>query len=262
MNDALDIALHWYRFWRDRGNDILIGALLAEFLIEALWIERPNWSPWNRAARGPKRWMPRLRRFTLSRKQAIIVAAFIVFLGVSVERIFGNWADDKADEIRTNLQQRIIQISPRNWLLTTDVADRIVTKLKHFAGQRVAVYENQKYVDDKFEVSSLAMSLDGLFNKAGWLNPSGGPIIEGSGRNGAFTNIWVDPPGRGGVNQMLIEADLKASADVKAAAKALAEALFSEGLIAGYFPKEPPFAGVPLVENDVIAITVGRRPLP
>jgi len=190
----------------------------------------------------------------------MILAALMVVLGVSVERWKGCKADEIVDQIRTTLQTRIIQVSPRSWLLTSDVQERVIDSLKAFTGQRIAVFVNQKYVEDKFEAMAFAMSLDSLLNNAGWLAPSGKKILD----NGQFTNIWYDPPRREGVNAIAVETDPKAVDSVKKAARALNAVLVSADLSSAYWSDKllRTFGGVPVTPGDTIAITIGRRPLP
>jgi hypothetical protein len=260
MNDALDKALHAYRFWRDRGEDILIAALLAEFLIEALWPEHRNWSPWDRTSTTGSvrcwRFKHSLTRIVPSRKQAMVVAAFIVLLGVAVERIWGTLADDKSDEIRTNLQERLIGISPRIWLFSGDALNRVASRVKPFSGQRVAMFENWQSVDDKEELQLFVFSLNAVLGGAGWLNHNGQIIdVDSTGR---FNNLSLDPPNRSGVHGVLIEASKSSLLKTKRAANALADALISEQLFA-YAHTEATLSDLSLPGDNIIAITVGAR---
>jgi hypothetical protein len=123
MTDPLDLALHSYRFWRDIGADVLIIALLVEFLIEAYWPEHPE-----------------RRHLRLSRTQAMTFAAFVVFAGVGIERIWGTLADDKSDEIRNNLAGRVAhlkEIGPRD--LSPDVQAKLVATWRKYAGQTITI---------------------------------------------------------------------------------------------------------------------------
>jgi hypothetical protein len=182
MNDALDTALHSYRFWRDKGNDILIAALLAEFLIEAPWTEHPNWWPWNRnkTKRALRSWRLKhvLRDLALSRKRAMVAAAFIVFFGVAVERIWGNWADDKADEIRFKLETELLEVGPRTQLLYGQPRADFVARMKRFKGQNVETRYCRQYMDSPIneEAMSVAMLLPVRLKEAGWNAPFAAPL--------------------------------------------------------------------------------------
>jgi hypothetical protein len=93
MNHDLEIALTAARRWRDLGNLILLGGILAEILIEGFCPDR-------------------LSVFTLSwrdhicepRSIVILIAGLITLAGLLLERTKGQDADDFADQIRTNLE--------------------------------------------------------------------------------------------------------------------------------------------------------------
>jgi hypothetical protein len=130
MNDPLVTALHSYRFWRDIGADVLIAALLVEFLIEAWWPEHPE-----------------KRHVGLSRRRAMTIAAFVVLAGVAVERFWGTWADDVADQIRTIQEQQIVTAyeravagAPRE--LSVNERDALASLWRQYAGRL------QKYSDE------------------------------------------------------------------------------------------------------------------
>lgn len=181
MNDALDIALHSARFWRDRGADILIAALLVEFLIEAMWSEQSK------------------RKFlALSRKQAMIAAAFVVFFGVAIERIWGTLADDKSDEIRTNLQKKTIALSPRWWLLDGESGQRIAAALSVFHGQKIELSMglfSGTEVALVLEPTSCLGAIANILNNAGWVDPNGKsdlPYIGWRQRGATFIGLWIE----------------------------------------------------------------------
>ncbi len=245
MNDALDIALHSARFWRDRGSDILIAALLAEFLIEAMWLEHSE-----------------RRVFGLSRKWTMIAAAFVVFLGVAVERIWGTLADDRSDQIRTNLEHRIISLSPRWKLLQPqEVQKRLRAKLEAFKGQKVAIYLTTL---NDFDEGMAVAELNEVLETAGWLNPWGQPISKLVGKKeSSLTNVFTCCGRRNTVAWGIgIETTADAPEATKKAARALISALKAEDLDASTpFPDVGsmygPIEGVH-TDSQTIIVTFGK----
>lgn len=109
MNHELEVALAAARRWRDIGNAILLLAVLIEFAIDGFWPEPIVTFPLlcgRKATQPLSRWREQI--FTL-RNITTAVAGLAVALGIGMERIEGNKADDLADQIRTNLQERLIQ---------------------------------------------------------------------------------------------------------------------------------------------------------
>jgi hypothetical protein len=114
MNHDLESALAGYRYLRDVGSAILLIGVVAELFIEAFWPEAPIPRPYLGGSKRilvnrPKKWA-HLRNL---RAVILVISTLAVVIGISVEWIEGTKADDKADEIRTRLQERIITLSPR-----------------------------------------------------------------------------------------------------------------------------------------------------
>jgi hypothetical protein len=106
MNHDLEVALEAARRWRDLGNAILLGGILAEILIEASCPDRPSvfTLKWRDHFCGP-------------RNIAILMAGLVTLGGLWLERTEGQIADDKADQIQTSLQGHIAhltEIGPRD----------------------------------------------------------------------------------------------------------------------------------------------------
>jgi hypothetical protein len=204
MSDSLNVALHSYRFWRDIGADVLIVALLVEFLIEAWWPEQPHKT-----------------YIGLSRRQAMTAAAFIVFAGVGIERIWGTLADDKSDEIRIHLEKYIAILEPRTFLFTSDSINRLVKTLKPFKGQRVAVVQIAVNPDEFLELYDTAFKMCSVFFQSGWLDLNGRELKSPSScvlnsdptsKFQAADDVWIDVDGH-------------ATKQTKDAGKALADSL-------------------------------------
>src|SRR5690242_13813084 len=118
MNHDLEMALEAARRWRDLGNAILLVGILAEILIEASWPDRPSIFT--------LKWRDHL---CASKNIAIVMAGLVTLGGLWLERREGQIADDKADEIRGNLQERVIAVSPRYWLLPLTVQHELAVGL-------------------------------------------------------------------------------------------------------------------------------------
>jgi hypothetical protein len=143
MNETLDIALKFHRFWRDVGNDILLIGVLAEFLIDLLWLEPPEIFPLLRGRHATTPLLKWYRHLLTMKGVAVGVVNLMVFAGIFLERWQGAKADDVSDQIRTDLQRRIIFLTPRYRVLSPEAEQRISTALKPFAGQRVAIVEHK-----------------------------------------------------------------------------------------------------------------------
>ena len=161
--------------------------------------------------------------------------AILIAAGVAIEVIAGFKADTKSDEIRIALQQRILRVSPRVWLLTSDAQDRICKALRPYGSQKVEIFANQKAVDDKSEVLSFAVALDSVLNHCGWRGPLL-PILN----KGLFSNIRLDPPNGESATGVSIEPAREAPPSVENAADALSSALGSEQLSTMFFSPASP----------------------
>jgi hypothetical protein len=101
----------------------------------------------------------------------MVIAAFATSIGVSVERIEGNKADDTADQIRTNLQTKLIELMPRSQFLHGQPRSDLIARIRPFAGQKVET----RYCEASFtryfidpETMSVAMTLPAIVKEARW----------------------------------------------------------------------------------------------
>jgi len=185
----------------------------------------------------------------------------LVTAGVACEFLFGAIAIVATLKVDAALRLRQIKLSPRLWVLADkDVQDRIVAKLKPFAGQRVVIYETQ--TEDRVEIHFFAFGLAALMDGASWLNASGAPLML-TKDNAGNINFSFPTSARNGVSvySVFVECDPNAPEKGKDAAKALAEALTAENLSAKCFlkPSGSPIEK-PLAHGNVIAVTVNMRP--
>jgi hypothetical protein len=125
---ALDAA----RLWRDRGNKILILALVAEVFLE-IWHDRHNaWVLWSaRETTQSLKWRIKrtlifLRRRLPSKHSLMIIAALIVVVGVGLETIYGKVADDISDQMRLAQQRRIADAETEQANLESLIAGRLI----------------------------------------------------------------------------------------------------------------------------------------
>jgi len=252
------------RTWRDIGTYILILGIILEGLIDIFWKEKPSIITWDTRTG----WQKFSAWWKVARNGVVLATLAIVAVGVGMEMKFGDWADDVADEMRFNLQERVVRLSPRYWHLLTDMGggdQRMEAKLYMFAGQKIEVVKYASPSEDQ-EASLVADLLDAVLNTSGWLSPSGQKIIDTSHPGIAYwTNLWTDESrSRWDRNGIAIVVDLKAPAATTNAAKALRSALEAEH-VSVIDPSElTPAYGTPQglkIDSSTIVLTVCRRPL-
>jgi len=250
MNDAQEIALATHSALRDWGNTILAVGIFIEIGIEGFWPERTEHG----------------RRFPICTLKGfcIFLAGLVLLYGLWRERTEGLEADKTADQIRTNLQERIIGLTPREWLLTPDVEHRIGSALKSYAGQRVAIREYKWQADnDTMEMGFSQLRLATTLDDAGWLNPLGEKIMtsaqssSGSAKN---CNDCLIEDSNIGVTGIVIQVDAGASAKAHAAAHALNKALKSEYFAVGEIPWSADALVSSSQDPNLIVVTIGRKP--
>jgi hypothetical protein len=240
MNSAWEVAMNAARLWRNRGNDLLIIFLAVEFLLE-MWPEIPSdWSPWN----PPNKW---LQHHSSWKRYLTIAAALMIVCGVALERYEGNKADDFADRISASLEEYIVSMLPRERLLTPAAVKRIVTGLKPFAGQRVAIIgANGDTPGEGSEIRFFQIEIADTLDKAGWLNPSGQRIMKPTGPGSEECNDCLPDTrtrGQGGTG-MWANIDRHASSDTRKVAEELMKVLTENHLPTGggdVFPLPSPF---------------------
>jgi hypothetical protein len=86
MSGALETALKFHRFWRDIGNDILLFGVMAEFLIDLFWPERPDLFPLLRSRKATTPFLKWYRHLLTTRGVVVVMMGLMVFAGVAVER--------------------------------------------------------------------------------------------------------------------------------------------------------------------------------
>src|ERR1700682_836816 len=100
-------ALVGCRRWRDVGSAILLIGVVAELFIEAVWPETPISRPYLRGSKRimvnrPKKWA-HLRNL---RALILLVSTLAVAFGIFTEWSEGTKADDKADQIVADAENR------------------------------------------------------------------------------------------------------------------------------------------------------------
>jgi hypothetical protein len=149
VNPELEKALAISRWWRDRGNDLLIVFLIFEFVLE-LWPDISHkWSPWN----PPKRYKIRLQQYSRFKRGLTILAALMVVLGVGIERHEGNKSDDKVDRIRAIQQARIADAVDRATDAQQDATQSEVLIAELNSDAQAAQLEQEKLKRDNLNLA-------------------------------------------------------------------------------------------------------------
>jgi hypothetical protein len=209
-----DDWLRYHRALRDFGTYLVIVGVIAETLIDELWeIDTP---PLLRGIRATT--LLKTKAAWLKRGVMIFVGIIMVGGGIGLEMWQGGKADDVADQIRTNLQRRLVSISPRVWLLDSDdVRVHLKQALRPFAGQKIKL--------------TICTSGGGDFGeKADFAIPFGGDILKSAGWNSTTRS---EPCGGHGMGVAITGPPLKPTVD---AANALNSALQKAGFIASEQP--------------------------
>jgi hypothetical protein len=117
------------------------------------------------------------------------IGSFLVVAGVALEAFLGMATFLSATIRETRLETELIELAPRPELLYGKNRDRLIAKLKPYAGQKVEVRVcNAVGLED--EVWSTALLLRfAIFQEAGW--QAGGPNIESCGGQGI--SVAVSP---------------------------------------------------------------------
>ncbi len=158
MNGALETALKFHRFWRDIGNDILLFGVMAEFLIDLFWPERPDLFPLLRSRKATTPFLKWYRHLLTTRGVVVVMMGLMVFAGVAVERYQGGLADDAADNIRALLEREILSASQ------CTVTDKFVKLLKDKPKGEVRIL----YKHEDTEAYFFALQISGSLRTAGW----------------------------------------------------------------------------------------------
>jgi hypothetical protein len=168
--EHLHTALLVDRLWRDWGTRLLLVGVLLEGLIDIFWPE---------PILLLRRWIDRLKT------PAVVIAFLLVFAGIGLEMWYGAMADDDADQIRINLETKLVQVSPRPELLYGKNGERLAAQLKRWAGQSVEIRFCGMYLVTD-EAIQTAMRLGWVFSRAGWVGEPGFQI-------GAIGSGWIAP---------------------------------------------------------------------
>jgi hypothetical protein len=176
----------------------------------------------------------------------------LVIAGVACEFLFGVMVVVATLKIDEALRSRLIEVSPRAWLLTPEVNKHLVAVLKPFAGQKVDIVI--RVHGDTTEPSFFAAGLRDIFKGSDWRDPLGKPFTD------FFAPLVVDDAGVTGV---LISVHLEGKS--QRAAERLASALNSE------LPRLPAYLAPDKIGNirlpfrpardgdDVIVVCVGLK---
>src|SRR5271170_7636582 len=97
MPPDLNADLHFWRMWRDIGSGVVVLGVVVEGVIDIFWPHEPSIITWDTRTRWQK-----FRAWWTLRNSATIGALIIVAIGLGMEALFGDWADDKADRIVDN----------------------------------------------------------------------------------------------------------------------------------------------------------------
>lgn len=92
--------LHSLRTYRDIGTYILIAGVIIEGLIDIFWKDTPSIITWDTRTE----WQKFCAWWTAWRNRAVVLALALVAIGIAMEMVFGDWADDKTDQMRANLE--------------------------------------------------------------------------------------------------------------------------------------------------------------
>jgi hypothetical protein len=180
VTHAQEVALAAARLWRDRGNKILIGALVAEVLLEIWQDNHHGWSLWTPHEDTSsfkwhlKRKLIRLRGRIPSKSRLMIMAALTVVAGVALETWYGWKADDASDNIRARLEYDALGVSQRG------ITNRFATFLKGKPKGEVRVL----YKHEDVEAYWFAFWIKGALDEAGWITsgPESIPLDGGDPR--------------------------------------------------------------------------------
>jgi hypothetical protein len=246
-----DEWLKYHRSLRDLGTYAVIIGVIAETLIDELWeIETPPLLRGRRATTLLKtkaaHWKKRLMLF---------VGVIMVGGGISIEIWQGGRADDVSDQIRTDLQRRLIRVQPRTALLNNEKAlSALASVASEYSGQKFKIFVNLQTADDREEVALCASQINAVLAGAGWLDPLGKKIEFPIGIG---SNVGYDPPDRNGVHGILFETYPDAPQRTTEAADKMVETLSSIGLFA--YHNQSAMKGIPASSHDVMVVTVARR---
>jgi hypothetical protein len=125
------------------------------------------------------------------------------------------------------LETKIVQLEPRSWLISTPKAvERLVSKLKPFAGTRIVIFESVSSWAQYDEVYPLIAAIGGVLMQSHWRARDGSELR--SPRDAVY---FTEPVTMMTASMgMLAEVDPKASPHTKGALDALAAALNAEKL--------------------------------
>ncbi|MGH7075198.1 MAG: hypothetical protein ACREFD_13475, partial [Stellaceae bacterium] len=123
----IDPTLTAARFWRDVGNDVLLGGIGAEIVLDILWPEK--------------------RRERL-KKIVIVLVGLVVIGGIWLERTSGDRVDNLSNDIQEAQRSKIISLDER--LAARRITDRqeaeLTKDMRPFSGQ---VFIPFGYFEDK-----------------------------------------------------------------------------------------------------------------
>lgn len=155
--------------WRDIGTYTLIVGVLAESLLDLFWKEKQPAITLDVRTKAEKFcawWNPR--------NIAILVVIFVVAIGIGMEMVFGDWADDIADQMRVDSTAELTAFVRLESGIREITRDDPTYKLKPFAGTTIVVrfiasptVFGSWTIDEWWEAQSFAGSFEEL--AAPWL---------------------------------------------------------------------------------------------
>lgn len=192
------------------------------------------------------------------------VGSFLVVGGVALEFIFGMTAFASAIIREEILQKQLIEVSPRAWIMTNEVKNRMADTLMPFADQKADLVVRTPEGEDPTEPANFAIAIRDVLATSRWLDPDGKRYVKNIFPNPSEPLFLHD------VIQIGVMVQIRfphATDKGKNAASALADALNREFPHSAFvLPDilEPPWPAWPSRDDDnTIVITVGsKRPWP
>lgn len=179
--------LHLWRGLRDAGTWVLIISVIAEGAIEVAWKEKHA----TEEAYEFRTRVEKLNDWWRSRRNKFAVAVlFLAALGIAMEMLFGDWADDVVDQMRVRQEKRIADAQIAMNLISgnfevLDIQDW--NRLSKFAGTSFTIRTMD--ATDAAE-QTLAQSIRPLETTAHWKAISEGTLGSPKLQAGVTLKTW------------------------------------------------------------------------
>jgi hypothetical protein len=145
--------LQYHRDLRDIGSIILLVGVIAEIVIDEFW--EASHPPLLRGRKATTLFKTKAARW--KRYSMLFAGLVLVGGGIAMEWWQGKAADDVSDEIRTNLQTELVEVSPRPGLLYGKRREDLISNIRQFAGQRAEIRFCRHLPIDKEEWSTAVL---------------------------------------------------------------------------------------------------------